>query len=64
MYLGVFGYLLLSISSCAGQRNAEAEAHCQPFLTSPQTSPISESKRNIRIDEDGEFNCELVLQDQ
>jgi hypothetical protein len=58
------GLALLCVSSCAGQRNAEAEALCQPFLTSTQTSPILASKRNIRIDEDGEFHCELVLQDR
>lgn len=54
----------LWINGCASQRNAEAEGFCQPFLTSPKTSPISAANRNIRVDEDGEFNCELVLQDR
>lgn len=47
------------------QRNAEAEAICQPFLTSPATSPLIVGlSRDLRVDEDGEFACELVLQDK
>lgn len=46
-------------------RNAEEEAICAPFLTSKATSPlIGGLKRNLKVDEDGEFSCELVLQDE
>lgn len=62
----LFNYLILSFLflQINSQRNAEAESICQPFLTSSLTSPLSSNKRNIRIDEEGEFYCELVLQDR
>jgi hypothetical protein len=51
--------------SVFSERNAEAEALCQPFLVSPQTTPLNGAlKRNLVLDEDREFNCELVLQDR
>lgn len=61
-----FYYLLFLFfsRSIIAQRDAEAEAICQPFLTSPQTSPLASNKRNIVLDEEGEFYCELVLQDR
>jgi hypothetical protein len=56
---------LFSLPSSFAVRNAEAESICQPFLTSPKTSPIlSRLPRNFSFDEDGEFACELVLQDE
>lgn len=46
------------------QRNAREEAICAPFLTSKATSPlIPNLARNLTVDDDGEFSCELVLQD-
>ena len=60
-----FYFLIAFFSFCLkAQRNAEAEGFCQPFLTSPHTSPLSSNSRNIAIDEEGEFYCELVLQDR
>ena len=45
-------------------RNAAEEAICRPFLTSRSTSPLIRNlARDPRVDEDGEFSCELVLQD-
>jgi len=45
-------------------RNVAEEAICRPFLTSPKTSPLLKHvPRNFTKDEDGEFSCELVLQD-
>lgn len=45
-------------------RNAAEESICRPFLTSRQTSPLMKHiPRDFRKDEDGEFSCELVLQD-
>ena len=45
-------------------RNAAEEAICRPFLTSHKTSPLlNHVARDFRVDEDGEFSCELVLQD-
>ena len=47
-----------------GQQNIEAEAICAPFLTSPQTTPLDPAiKRNLTLDENAEFECEIVLQD-
>lgn len=46
------------------QQNSQEEAICRPFLTSRMTSPLVPNlRRNLTIDEDGEFACELVLQD-
>lgn len=58
--------LLLSLLQIAvAQRNAAAEEVCQSFLVSPSTSPLVRAiKRNLTIDEDGEFECEVVLQDR
>jgi hypothetical protein len=51
-------------AKAAPTRNAAEEAICRPFLTSPKTSPlIRHTPRDFRKDEDGEFSCELVLQD-
>lgn len=48
----------------APTRNAAEEAICRPFLTSKSTSPLVRNlARDFRVDEDGEFSCELVLQD-
>lgn len=45
-------------------RNVAEESICRPFLTSHKTSPlIKHIPRDFRKDEDGEFSCELVLQD-
>lgn len=64
----MFWFCLLFVFSLfvniQAQRNAEAEAKCQPFLTSPKTAPLTSLKRNIAVDEEGEFYCELVLQDR
>lgn len=46
-------------------RNHKEEAICQPFLTSQKTSPLKNNlNRNLDEDEEGEFACELVLQDE
>ena len=56
--------LALSTSAVLAKKNAQEEAICQPFLTSRATSPLMPNlNRNITYDEDGEFACELVLQD-
>jgi hypothetical protein len=53
------------LALCGAVRNDREEAICQPFLTSRTTSPlIPNLQRNLTIDEDGEFACELVLQDE
>jgi len=63
-------FVFLILCSCfsrdvLGQRNAQAEGMCQPFLTSNFSSPlIPDIRRNLQIDEDGEYFCELVLQDR
>lgn len=57
--------LCRNVALVSGQRNAEAEGMCQPFLTSNVSSPlIPDLRRNLKIDEDGEYFCELVLQDR
>jgi hypothetical protein len=54
----------LTLVSILAQRNAEEEAICAPFLTSPSTSPlVRHLVRNITVDENAEFSCSLVLQD-
>ena len=61
----LFLVMLAFIPPSLAQRNAEAEAICQPFLTSSTTSPLIVGlSRDLRVDEDGEFACELVLQDK
>ena len=62
----VLPYILVCAARfVVSERNAEAEALCQPFLVSPQTTPLNGAlKRNLVLDEDREFNCELVLQDR
>ena len=56
---------LINTLTIVCQRNEKEEAICQPFLTSKHTSPlISTIKRNLNVDEEGEFACELVLQDR
>jgi hypothetical protein len=58
----VFG--IFTCSEVFAARDAEAEEKCQAFLLSPIASPLNERMdRNLRIDEDAEFWCELVLQD-
>ena len=57
--------LLCLLTPCSSQRNEKEEKICQPFLTSKFSSPLLEGiKRNLRTDEEGEFSCELVLQDR
>ena len=57
--------ILYGGSTVIAQRNAEAEHVCKAFLTSRQTSPLFEKlDRNLTVDEDAEFECELVLQDR
>ncbi len=50
------------------QQNLEEERICQELLTSPIHSPLLPltklRSRDLKYDEDGEFSCELVLQDQ
>lgn len=54
---------IINVALC--QRNAQEEAICAPFLTSQATSPLIPNLiRNLTVDEDGEFACELVLQDK
>ena len=56
---------LCLLTPCSCQRNEKEEKICQPFLTSKYSSPLIEGiKRNLRTDEEGEFSCELVLQDR
>ena len=58
--------LLLWSKWLAAERNEDEEAICQPFLTSRESSPlmsIEDLPRDLRRDEDGEFSCEVVLQD-
>ncbi len=58
--------LLLSLSySINGERNADSESICQQFLVTPKTSPLDpKNRRNFTHDENAEYECELVLQDQ
>ena len=58
------GNVSLQEAEPASTRNAAEEAICRPFLTSKTTTPLIRTlPRNFRVDEDGEFSCELVLQD-
>jgi hypothetical protein len=59
-------FILSLISSTTySVRNHKEEAICQPFLTSQRTSPLKKNiNRNLDKDEEGEFSCELVLQDE
>ena len=60
-----FLLLACSVGGAAGQRNAAAEQVCQSFLVSPASSPLlPAATRNLTVDEDAEFECELVLQDR
>ena len=62
--------LLASFDVALSARNEREEAICQPFLTSRKTSPLVENdpakplnlRRNLKVDEDGDFACRLVLQ--
>lgn len=64
LVIGVIVCTSLSLLVVA-QRNHEAESMCQPFLTSNFSSPLIPGiQRNLKIDEDGEYFCELVLQDR
>ena len=63
----VFKILLLQlcIYCTYAVRNAVSEAICQKFLTRPKTTPLDpKNRRNFTRDEDSEFECELVLQDE
>eukprot|EP01031_Cornospumella_fuschlensis_P026093 gene26093-31510_t len=61
----ILALLLGTLTLAVCQRNAKEEAICAPFLTSHATSPlILNLVRNLTIDEEGEFACELVLQDR
>lgn len=56
--------LLCFIVAVNSQRNSNSEAVCAPFLTGPTTTPLIPSNtRNLTVDENAEFECELVLQD-
>ena len=53
----------LAVGSLA-LRDAEAEEHCQRFLTDPRTAPISPTaKREIDVDNEAETFCRRVLED-
>lgn len=57
--------VILGISELYAARNAKEEAICAPFLTDKSSSPLIASlKRNLVYDEEAEFSCELVLQDE
>jgi hypothetical protein len=56
--------ILFTLLAISAQRNAEEESICAPFLTSSSTSPLVRHLiRNITVDENAEFSCNLVLQD-
>jgi len=57
----ILGYNLLFAQDVT--RKADDEAICQPFLTSPISSPLSNSPRDIPLDEEGEWACLQVLND-
>lgn len=64
--------LLASFEVAQSVRNEREEAICQPFLTNRRTSPLVENdptkpldlRRDLKVDEDGDFACRLVLQVQ
>ena len=57
--------VLLNVVLTDCVRNQREEEICQPFLTSKETSPLlGNLVRNLTVDDDGEFACELVLQDE
>lgn len=61
----VTSFVIFGAWSASAVRNGKEEAICAPFLTSPKSSPlIPDLKRNLKYDEDAEFSCELVLQDE
>lgn len=65
MAIGIILILSIHIFMALAQRNEKEEKICQPFLTSKYTSPLlPHLKRNLRVDEEGEFACDLVLQDR
>ena len=46
------------------ERNSQSEGVCAPFLTGKSTTPLDPKNiRDLVVDEDAEFECELVLQD-
>jgi len=61
-------YLVFLFGILHAQQNIEEEKICQELLTSPIHSPLlpitKTRSRDLKYDEDGEFSCELVLQDQ
>ena len=60
----ILSVLLSIISLVYGSRNENSESICRPFLVSQETAPLNpHNTRNLTIDEDGEYECELVLQD-
>lgn len=60
----ILGFAIIFPLLIRSQRNDKEEAICAPFLTSAKTSPLVEGlERNLKVDEDAEFSCELVLQD-
>lgn len=64
LWVMIFTFLMAIVGDAMAVRDAEAEEKCQAFLLSPVASPLKENlNRNLRIDEDAEFFCELVLQD-
>ena len=60
--------LILIAANLSGNialQNAEAERHCQMFLTDPKTAPISTSaKRELEADSISETWCKKVLDDE
>lgn len=56
---------LMCVYQVYGVRNVESEQICQKFLTRAKTSPLDpKNRRNFTRDENAEFECELVLQDE
>ena len=54
----------LLVHGALALRDAEAEQHCQRFLTSPNTAPISPTAtRVLEVDDKAEVYCRRVLED-
>ena len=68
MWVLIFVFFFGILHDIYAQQNVEEERICQELLTSPTHSPLLPStklrSRDLKYDEDGEFSCELVLQDQ
>ena len=67
MFIVLLQQLILLSLCCSihGARNADSESICQSFLVNPKTTPLDpKAKRNFTYDENSEYECEIVLQDQ